>query len=154
MASNPGEDPKVFRVFNEIGIIHQLAVARLERVLPMDIKSSQFGLLNHMVRLGDGQTHRQLTSAFQMTKGAMTNNLNRLLQKKLIRMTPDPGDGRVKRFYLTELGRKIRREAIENISADFHHLLSSMDEQEFINALPFLSRLRQVLDENRESRGA
>lgn len=143
------KDPVMFRVFNEIGIVEQLATAQLEKLLPYGIKSSQFGILNHLVRLGDGTTHQRLTAAFQVTKGAMTNNLNRLNDKGLIRISPDPDDGRIKRIYLTELGQQARQEAIEKVGKLFASLLGEFTEQEFADALPFLTRLRMFLDQNR-----
>jgi DNA-binding MarR family transcriptional regulator len=38
--------------------------------------ASQFKVLNHLVRLGDGTTPAKLAKAFQITKGAMTNTTN------------------------------------------------------------------------------
>ena len=52
MIVKPTEDPLAFRLFTEIGIIEQLARNRLERGLPDGLKVSQFGVLNHLVRLG------------------------------------------------------------------------------------------------------
>jgi DNA-binding MarR family transcriptional regulator len=140
----------LFQTFNEIGIISQLATARLERVLPMGLRASQFSILNHMVRLGDGRTHQALTNAFQVTKGAMTNNLTRLLDKGLLTMQVDALDGRVKRYYLTSDGRRVREEARVAIGLGYDELLAAFEQQEFADALPFLRRLRSYLDEHRE----
>ena len=121
-----------FQLFNEIGIIHQLASHAFESALPDGLKLAQFTVLNHCVRLGDGKTPAQLASAFQVTKGAMTNTLNRLLVRNLVTVTPDPNDGRSKRVYLTEQGKQ----------AEF-------SEEEFVAALPFLQSLRKYLDQSR-----
>lgn len=139
----------LFQTFNEIGIISQLATARLERVLPMGLRASQFSILNHMVRLGDGRTHQALTNAFQVTKGAMTNNLARLLDKGLLTMQVDPLDGRVKRYHLTTDGRRVREEARLAIGFGYDELLAEFGQQDFAAALPFLRRLRTYLDEHR-----
>ena len=74
----PTKDPISFRFFTEIGIIEQLARNRLERGLPDGLKISQFSVLNHLVRLGGEWSPARLARAFQVTKGAMTNTLQRL----------------------------------------------------------------------------
>ena len=97
-----------FRMFNEIGIISQLSSNRLERVLPPGISIAQFSLLNHLVRLGGAWAPSRLARAFQVTKGAMTNTLQRLEAQGLIRVTVDPDDARGKRVEITEAGRRMR----------------------------------------------
>ncbi len=141
--------PMLFQFFTEIGIIDQLATAKLEAKLPMAIKSSQFGVLNHLMRTGDGVTHSQLTQSFQVTKGAMTNNLNRLLEKGLIKIEPDKTDGRSKRVYLTESGITVRNQAVMSLSEEFELLLNHFSAEEFKSAIPFLESLRSFLDQNR-----
>jgi DNA-binding MarR family transcriptional regulator len=81
-----------FQMFNEIGIISQLSSNRLERVLPEGMSIAQFSLLNHLVRLGGSWAPSRLARAFQVTKGAMTNTLQRLDAQGLIRVATDPDD--------------------------------------------------------------
>ena len=66
------------QVFTEIGIIDQLTTARLERSLPDGMSVAQFKVLTHFCRRGGAETPAQLARAFQVTKGAMTNTLQRL----------------------------------------------------------------------------
>lgn len=73
-----------FKLFTEIAILSQLSTALLDKHLPSELKSSQFALLNHFVRVGDGSTHLQLANAMQVTKGAMTNTLKRLTTLDLV----------------------------------------------------------------------
>lgn len=101
------------------------------------------------MRLGDGRTHQALTNAFQVTKGAMTNNLARLLDKGLLTMQVDPLDGRVKRYHLTTDGRRVLEEARLAIGFGYDELLAEFGQQDFAAALPFLRRLRTYLDEHR-----
>ncbi len=63
MTEQRRDDLLVFRFFNEIGIIAQLARNGFERVLPR---------------------------AFQVTKGAMTNTLKRLERRGLIQVRRHP----------------------------------------------------------------
>ena len=51
-STQPLNDPATFQLFNEIGIIQQLVNTRFERALPDGLTASQFGVLNHFVRLG------------------------------------------------------------------------------------------------------
>ena len=62
----------IFTLFNEIGIINQLSTARFARVLAPELNPSEFGVLNHFVRLGDGKSPSYLAKAIQVTKPSMT----------------------------------------------------------------------------------
>lgn len=150
MNKNQSSDSVIFQVFNEIGIIQQLSHAALEKVLPDGLKMPQFSVLNHLVRLGDGFTPLQLATAFQVTKGAMTNTLNRLLNRGLIRIEPDPVDGRSKRVYLTPEGTAMREQCIQRIVPQFARLHEQFTEEEFQAVLPFLQKLRKFLDAARD----
>ena len=55
----------IFQVLTEIGIIYQLSNTSLEKSLPLGIKASQFKVLNHLVRLGDGTTPAKLAKHFK-----------------------------------------------------------------------------------------
>ncbi len=149
MDKNTSQDLVFFKVFNEIGIIHQLGSTAFEKTLPDGLKISQFSVLNHFVRLGEESTPLQLANAFQVTKGAMTNTLKRLLDRELITIRPDPNDGRSKRVFITEKGRTTRDQCIQRVAPLFVILKESLSESEFRAAIPFLEKLRQILDEER-----
>lgn len=142
-------DPLLFVFFNEIGIIEQLARNRLERVLPSGLKASHFGVLNHLVRLGDNKSPLRLARAFQVSKGTMTNTLQRLERRGLIELKPDPDDGRGKRVFLTDKGRAMREAAVASIAPSIIELSARFPEAEFQKALPFLQSVRAYLDEAR-----
>ncbi len=137
------------QVFTEIGIIGQLTRNRLERALPDGLSQAQFGLLTHLAQHGGEQNPVQLAQAFQVTKGAMTNTLQRLEAQGFVSVVGDADDGRRKRVSVTpaglaahDLGVKAARPAMDALRARF-------SEADFATALPFLSALRQWLDENR-----
>ena len=67
-----------FSLFLEIGIIAQLSGNRFQRVMPFGLTMAQFSLLTHCIRLGDGWTPARLAAAFQVTRGTMTNTLQKL----------------------------------------------------------------------------
>lgn len=145
----PIKDPIAFRFFTEIGIIEQLARNRLERGLPDGLKISQFGVLNHLVRLGGEWSPARLARAFQVTKGAMTNTLQRLEKRGLIRVQADPRDGRGKLVGLTEAGREMRLRCVESISPLLADLSTELSDKEFTSALPVLEKVRRYLDSHR-----
>lgn len=140
------KDPLVYQLFNEIGIIDQLARTRLERVLPDGLKAPQFGVLNHFARLGGQRSPAELARAFQVTRGAMTNTLQRLEAKGLVKISADPRDGRGKQVEITALGRRVREEAVAAVTPLVNGWSSSFEDRDFADALPFLRKLRTALD--------
>ena len=149
LMSEQSQDPPVFRFFTEIGIIEQLARTRLERVLPEGIKISQFAVLNHLVRLPGKWNPARLASAFQVTRAAMTNTLQRLESRGLIKIETDPGDGRGKLVSLCVAGRDMREKCIVSIGPFMVELEKELGGQEFANALPMLEAVRTYLDGQR-----
>ncbi len=148
--STPPQDPLAFDVFNEIGIIEQLARHEFERVMPNGLKQSQFMVLNHLVRLGDDKSPVNLAAAFQVTKGAMTNTIQRLDARGLIDVRSDPADGRGKLISITPAGRHMRAQCIKNLGPVLASLLREIPPQDFANILPVLRKVRSYLDSHRD----
>ena len=73
-----------FSLFNEIGIIEQLGRALFESQLPDGFLMSHFSVLNHLIRVQDGQTPLKLAQAFQLPKTTMTHTLS-VLEKHGLR---------------------------------------------------------------------
>lgn len=138
-----------FRLLNEIGIIAQLSMARLERVLPHGLTVAQFSLLNHCVRLGDGWTPARLAAAFQVTRGTMTNTLQKLESKGFIRTETDEADARSKHVFLTPAGRVAREEALALLAPELARLPEALAPGEAVALIPPLEALRTWLDANR-----
>lgn len=138
-----------FRLLTEIGIIAQLSASRLERVLPHGLTVAQFGLLNHCVRLGDGWTPARLAAAFQVTRGTMTNTLQKLEAKGFIRLEADADDGRSKHVFLTEAGRAAREASIAALAPELADMPDALPPQGAAALLPALEQLRAWLDANR-----
>lgn len=139
----------LFAVFNEIGIIEQLGRNRFERAMPDGLLMPHFSVLNHLVRLGDNKSLKSLVFAFQVSKGTMTNTIQRLEARGLVRVEPDPHDGRGKRVFITDSGRAMRERAVEAIGPALGALLEEFGEDPFRAVLPHLARLRAYLDEKR-----
>jgi len=140
-----------FRALTLIGIVSQLSEAALTRRLEDGLSAAGFRVLNHfVVRSLERQSPSSLANAFQVTKGAMTNTLSRLEALGYVRVESDPQDGRGKIARLTRSGHAARSRAIAAIAPDLSHLLSKVSGPEFASALPFLEKLKDVLDAARD----
>ncbi|ALO45761.1 MarR family winged helix-turn-helix transcriptional regulator [Pseudohongiella spirulinae] len=140
----------MFDVLNEIGIIAQLSRALLESRLGDGLTQHHFSALNHLVRLGDGRTPLQMARAFQVPKTSMSHTLAGLEKRGLIRMEPNPQDGRGKLIYLTDAGRTLRDTAVRMITPDIMALIPQFGTEDAKAVLPVLRKLRVLLDEARD----
>jgi len=136
-----------FAFFNEIGIIEQLSRNAFERVLPDGLSLAGFGVLNHFVRLSkDADSPAKLAQAFQVTKGAMTNTLQRLEALGCVAIAPSSEDGRVKLVRLTERGRALREACIARLEPLLAALFRDIDPAELAAVTPTLAKVRALLD--------
>jgi DNA-binding MarR family transcriptional regulator len=146
----PREGPLLFALLNEIGIIEQLMRNRFEAMRPAGLRLAHFILLNHLVRTGDGKNPVSIARALQHAKGAITNTLQRLEERGLVSVLPDPGDARGKRVWLTQAGRDARDAVVVEISAGFADVAQAMPPARCEAILPDLQNLRRHLDRFRK----
>jgi DNA-binding MarR family transcriptional regulator len=148
MARTLQERPDVL-AFAEIGVIDQLVTNRLERVFPDGLSRAQFGVLTWFSHWGGPATPAELAGVFQVTKGAMTNTLQRLEAQGLVSVEADPDDGRRKRVSVTPAGRAMHERALAALRPMHESLRTAFTEAEFREVLPFLKALRIWLEETR-----
>lgn len=148
-SASRAKDRTDFQVFNEIGIIAQLSQNRMERSLPKGMSMAQFGVLNHFSRLGGTSTPAELAGVFQVTKGAMTNTLQKLEAQGFITMEPHADDGRKKIVAMTATGVSAHAEALIAVRPRLESVRAAFSDGEFEKALPFLKALRHWLDHHR-----
>lgn len=146
-----GGDPPLFMLLNEIAIIEHLARNRLERLLPDGLRASHFVVLNHLARMGDGRSLARIARAVQVERPAMTNTIQKLEARGLVRLGPHPSDGRGKLVFLTEAGRTARAQAVAAATAAVMPVAASIGQAEVLAALPMLRRLRAALDAARDA---
>jgi DNA-binding MarR family transcriptional regulator len=144
------QDPPLFALLNEVGIIEQLARNRFDAAQADGLLLSHFVLLNHLVRVGDGRPPARIASALQLAKGAITNTMQRLEERGLIRVEPDPQDGRGKRVFLTEAGRARRADAVASATDALAPLLADLPAGTIDALLPGLRAVRTRLDRARD----
>jgi DNA-binding MarR family transcriptional regulator len=147
----PPQDPPLFVLLNEIGIIEQLARNRFEAVQPDGLRMSHFVLLNHLVRVGDGATPARIAQALQLAKGAITNTVQRLEERSLVRVEPDATDGRVRHVWLTPAGRARRQAAVRAAAEAFDGIEAVLPAGTAEALIPHLRRLREHLDRSRDA---
>jgi DNA-binding MarR family transcriptional regulator len=141
-----------FRFFNEIGILEQLSRAMFEARLPAGFIMPHFTVLNHLVRVKDGQTPLALARAFQVPKTSMTHTLMALTKAGFVDIRPNPQDGRSKCVFITPQGQSFRVAAIEAVLPDLARIASSIPVEQIMAALPILEELRRHMDQARDFR--
>lgn len=139
----------LFTLFNEVGIVNQLSTALFEARLPKGFLVSQFAVLNHLVRVGDGRTPLDLAKAFQVPKNTMTHTLALLERHAFVRVAPNPADGRSKCIWITEAGRSFRDQAIASLAPELNSLAYRLDMEAIRALVPMMANLRKVMDEAR-----
>lgn len=144
------KDPPLFALLNEVSIIEHLARNRLERALPDGLRVSHFVVLNHLTRMGDGRSLVRIARAVQVERPAMTNTIQKLEARGLVRLEADPRDGRGKLVFLTPAGRAAREEAVAIAQAAITPVAGDVSSAEIDVVLPVLRRLRAALDRARD----
>ena len=139
----------LFSYFNELNIISQLSSGIFERVLPEGLTASQFSVLNWFVRVDNVATPGRLSKAFQVSKGAMTNTLQKLKKKQLVTVDQDESSGRRKIVQLTGDGRRVRDQALRSIYPLLAELADDLDISEIKAQLVAIRKVRAYLDEYR-----
>jgi DNA-binding MarR family transcriptional regulator len=142
----------MFRTFNEIGIIAQLAQTRFEAVMPDGMTLAQFTVLNHLVRLGGPKSPLAMATAFQVTKATMSSTLARMEAKKLVTVIPNPKDARGKLVDITDTGRAMRETCITAIEPDLKRWSGNVNPSDMEGLAGQLARLRLYLDQDRTRR--
>ena len=142
----------LLELFNEIGIINQLATTEFQRVLAPDLSISEYGVLNHFMRLGDNKTPTYLARAFQMTKPSMTAIISKLEAKGYVEVAAGQEDRRQKFVTITPAGRNARDSAAANTAPLLADLLTLVDEKRLRALIPDLQHLREILDTQRDER--
>lgn len=140
----------LFELLNEVGIINQLASAAFNKRMPHGLHVSQFSVVNHLIRTGDGSSPVQIANAMQVTKATMTHTLGILESLNFIRHEPNPNDKRSKLVFVTKKGREFQAKAITAIAPALGALIQLCDMEALANILPELRELRKILDDNRD----
>ncbi len=144
---NPRKD-MANALFSELLMADQLARNRLSKVLPKGMELSHFGVLNLLMRHQAELSPAELARAFHVTRGAMTNTLNKLNWAGYVHIRPDWDDARRKMVSISPAGRTARDTALAAIAPLIDDAVSTLGEERVRQTIPVLRSLRQRLGED------
>lgn len=133
-------------LFSEVLTADQLARDRLGKVLPKGMELSHFSVLNHLAHSTEEKTPAQLAKSFHVTRGAMSNTLNKLEIAGYIHIRPDWDDARRKQVTISNAGRQARDSAVSAIAPLLESVVNDLGEAKVRAALPILRELRVRLE--------
>ena len=132
-------------LFSEILMADQLARSRLGKALPKGMELSHFSVLNHLARAGLERSPAQLAAPFHVTRGAMTNTINKLQVAGYVHIRPDWDDARRKMVAISPAGKQARDAALASIVPIISDLVDELGAERVKSALPILRELRVKL---------
>lgn len=138
-------DSTAISILSEIMVLDQIARGRLAKVLPRGMELSHFSVLNHLAHVNDERSPAELARVFNVTRGAMTNTLNKLETAGHIHIRPDWDDARRKFVSISNSGRLARQEALKSANPVLSELGSAVDPSDLKAALSTLREIRRAL---------
>ena len=133
-------------LFGEILALDQLVRNRLAKVLPKGMELSHFSVLNQLSHTKIERTPAQIAKSFRVTRGAMTNTLNKLELSGFIHVRPDWEDARRKMVSISLAGMVARNNALAAVTPIMEDLARDMGEERLKAFVPILRELRQKLE--------
>ncbi|ESW59480.1 MAG: MarR family transcriptional regulator [Rhodobacter sp. CACIA14H1] len=148
----PMSDPlrPVLTLFAAVSAAHHAAQRLLEARLPDGYSPPQFAVLERLARLGEGQTPISIADAFGWPKTTMSHTVAVLESRGLVRLEPNPRDGRSKCLWLTPKGRTLAalgRTAVESDLARVGELAETAEVEQL--AADLLSLAARLSDQRR-----
>ena len=134
-------------LLSEILVVDQLARANVARVLPKGMELSHFSVLNQLAHAGVERTPAQLAKTFHLTRGAMTNTVNKLERVGWVHIRPDWDDARRKLVSISPAGQAARDAALAAIAPVIAEVVDKVGAEKVRIALPVLREMRQRLSE-------
>ena len=140
------ENSLAVSLFGEILALDQLVRARLAKVLPKGMELSHFSVLNQLSHTKIERTPAQIAKSFRVTRGAITNTLNKLELSGYIHVRPDWDDARRKMVSISPAGIVARNNALAAVTPIINELISEMGEERLKAIVPILRDLRQKFE--------
>ena len=143
------KDMNLLILLSEIATIEQLARNKLDNALPKDLNISSFSVLNHFSGSRAEKTPLQLARSFHVTKGAMTNTLNKLEKQGYIHIRPDWNDARKKCVSISQSGIDARNNAMKSIKPILDEIIQKTDHMTKKSLLGDLRNFREAIENNK-----
>jgi DNA-binding MarR family transcriptional regulator len=135
-------------LFAALSAAHHAAQRLIEARLPKGLNAPQFTVLERLAWQGEGQTPASIAESFGWPKTTMSHTITVLETRGLVRLEPNPRDGRSKCLWRTPRGRSMALagraaietelatiaalapgNSIEGLTADLHSLAVRLSEQ-------------------------
>ena len=133
-------------LFGEILALDQLVRNRLAKVLPKGMELSHFSVLNQLSHNKIERTPAQIAKSFRVTRGAITNTINKLELSGYIHVRPDWEDARRKMVSISPAGMVARNNALTAVTPIIEELSRDLGEERLKAIVPILRELRQKLE--------
>ena len=133
-------------LFGEILALDQLVRNRIAKVLPKGMELSHFSVLNQLSHTKIERTPAQIAKSFRVTRGAMTNTLNKLELSGYIHVRPDWEDARRKMVSISPAGMVARNNALAAVTPIIEDFARDIGEERLKAIVPILRELRQKLE--------
>ena len=140
------ENSLAVQLFGEILALDQLVRNRLAKVLPKGMELSHFSVLNQLSHTKIERTPAQIAKSFRVTRGAITNTLNKLELSGYIHVRPDWEDARRKMVSISLAGMVARNNALAAVTPIIEDLARDMGEERLKAIVPILRELRLKLE--------
>ena len=140
------ENSLAVSLFGDILALDQLVRNRLAKVLPKGMELSHFSVLNQLSHTKIERTPAQIAKSFRVTRGAITNTLNKLELSGYIHVRPDWDDARRKMVSISPAGIVARNNALTAVTPIINELISEMGEERLKAIVPILRDLRQKFE--------
>ena len=143
------KDMNLLILLSEIATIEQLARNKLDNALPKDLNISSFSVLNHFSGSRAEKTPLQLARSFHVTKGAMTNTLNKLEKQGYIHVRPDWNDARKKCVSISQSGIDARNNAMKSIKPILDEIIQKTNHMTKKSLLGNLRNFREAIENDK-----
>jgi len=142
---NEDRNTLAIMLFSEVLAADQMIRNRLSKVLPKGMEISHFSVLNHLTWRDCERSPAELAEVFNVTRGAMTNTLNKLEWAGYVHIRPDWDDARRKKISISPTGRLARDNALSAITPMINQVVDELGEDKVRSALPILREMRKQI---------
>lgn len=144
MSSLP-PSPLTVQLFSELLLLDQFMRNRITKHLPEGVELSQFLVLLHLATTGEEVGPAQLASAFNVTRGAMSNTLGRLERNGQIVVRGDTVDARRKFVTVSEKGQETLDRVAISLQPSMDDTLNQHLRSDIAKCLNLLGDLRHTI---------
>lgn len=147
----PNVDVSGMAVIGRLSRIEKLISSRLEAVFAQhDLEPWEFDVLATLLRNGEPHqlTPGQLIKSMMITSGAMTNRIDRLEQRGLVKRTKSPTDGRQVLVTLTKKGKNKIDEALVDHAANELAIVNGLEDDQRDQLIDLLRILHHAVSDD------